>query len=156
MSSKILTGRCSCGSVTYSLSSKPMFVHCCHCFDCQRLSGAAYLLNGLIETDRVLVEGALTSIRLATPSGNGKIVNRCAECGDAVYSHYLIRGTGVAFVRIGTLDEPSLCPPQVQIFTASKQSWVPLSSDIPAFEKFYDFNDLWPAESLQRLQAVLG
>ena len=152
----MLTGRCSCGSVAYTLSSQPMFVHCCHCFDCQRLSGAAYLLNGLIETERVSLEGALEKIRLATPSGNGKIVNRCTECGDAIYSHYLIRGTGVAFVRIGTLDEPSLCPPQVQIFTESKQSWVPLSRDIPAFEKFYDFNDLWPAESLQRLQAVLA
>ena len=150
----MLSGKCSCNAVTYSLSSRPMFVHCCHCHDCQRLSGAAYLLNALIETDRVLVRGDLTAIQLATPSGSGKIVMRCAACGDAVYSHYLIRGNRIAFVRVGTLDHPDSCPPDVQIFTGSKQAWVPLSSDIPAFEAFYDVDEHWPDSSLVRREAV--
>ena len=152
----MLRGSCSCGEVTYHLSSGPMFVHCCHCHDCQTLSGSAYLLNALIETDRVNVEGALVDVHLSTPSGHGKIVRRCTACKDAIYSHYLIRGKSVAFLRVGTLDEPSLCPPDVQIFTESKQSWVPLSTDIPAFEAFYDFKDLWPEESWSRMQAAVS
>ena len=150
----MLRGQCSCGIVTYALSSEPMFVHCCHCRDCQRLSGSAYLLNALIETDRVSIEGNVTEIHLSTPSGSGKTVKRCSQCGDAVWSHYLIRGTKVSFVRVGTLNDPGRCPPNVQIFTESKQPWVPLSTDIPAFEAFYDFNEHWPDESLNRWRAV--
>ena len=152
----MMSGRCSCGAVTYHLSSEPMFVHCCHCHDCQRLSGSAYLLNALIETDRVEVVGELTEVHLQTPSGGGKVVKRCAACGDAIFSHYLIRGRSIAFVRVGTLDDPATCPPNVQIFTESRQPWVPLSSDIPEFEAFYDFNELWPEESLQRRRKVVN
>ena len=152
----MMSGRCSCGAVNYHLSSEPMFVHCCHCHDCQRLSGSAYLLNALIETDRVAVVGELTEVHLQTPSGGGKVVKRCAACGDAIFSHYLIRGSSIAFVRVGTLDDPAACPPNVQIFTESRQPWVPLSSDIPEFEAFYDFNELWPEESLQRRRKVVN
>ena len=152
----MMSGRCSCGAVTYHLSEEPMFVHCCHCCDCQRLSGSAYLLNALIETDRVAVEGELTEVHLQTPSGGGKVVKRCAACGDAIFSHYLIRGSSIAFVRVGTLNDPAACPPNVQIFTESKQPWVFLSSDIPAFEQFYDFNELWPEESLHRRRKLVS
>lgn len=51
-----LTGGCSCGEVRYRLRSAPMFVHCCHCRDCQRLTGSAFVVNALIGTDRMAVE----------------------------------------------------------------------------------------------------
>ena len=152
----MLEGKCSCGAVNYQLASKPMFVHCCHCLDCQRLSGSAYLLNALIETDHIEVEGELTDIHLPTPSGNGKVIKRCTACGDAIFSHYLIRGTRVAFLRVGTLLDPAQCPPDVQIFTESKQSWVPLSVDIPTFDEFYDVELIWPKEALDRRLAVIS
>ena len=47
---KELTGGCACGSIRYQLLDKPMFVHCCHCDDCQRLTGSAFVLNAIIET----------------------------------------------------------------------------------------------------------
>ena len=46
-------GGCACGHVRYRLASAPMIVHCCHCRDCQRQTGSAFVLNALIETDRV-------------------------------------------------------------------------------------------------------
>ena len=48
-----LSGGCACGAVRYALTSAPMFVHCCHCLDCQRQTGSAFVLNALIETDRI-------------------------------------------------------------------------------------------------------
>ena len=48
-----LQGGCNCGAVRYRLSSRPMFVHCCHCTWCQRAGGGAFVVNALIETDRV-------------------------------------------------------------------------------------------------------
>ena len=50
---KELTGGCACGSIRYQLLDKPMFVHCCHCDDCQRLTGSAFVLNAIIETQAI-------------------------------------------------------------------------------------------------------
>lgn len=152
----MLEGRCGCGAVTYQMSIPPIFVHCCHCSDCQRQTGAAYVLNAIIEPDRVKVEGPITEHELPTPSGKGQIINRCRDCGVAVFSSYMIRLGKLLYVRVGTLDKPDHCPPDVQIFTNSKQDWVPLSKDIPIFEEFYRFDEVWPQESLDRLRAALA
>ncbi len=152
----MLQGKCGCGAVTYEMASKPMFVHCCHCSDCQRQTGSAYVLNAIIESDRVSVDGPITEHTLETPSGKGQIITRCKACGTAIISSYMIRLGKLFYVRVGTLDDPSQCPPNVQIFTASKQPWVPLSDDIPKYENFYKFDELWPAESLARFKAVFG
>ena len=50
---QIFEGGCACGAVRYRMTSPPMFVHCCHCHDCQRQTGTAFVLNALIEADRV-------------------------------------------------------------------------------------------------------
>ena len=147
-------GGCSCGAVRYRLTSKPMMVHCCHCSDCQRLTGSTYAVNAIIETDRVEVTGDLSEHHVATPSGKGQTVSRCRACGVAVFSAYMIRLGKLLYVRVGTLDNPETCPPMVQIFTSSKQPWVPLSDAIPAFEEFYEFQDVWPADSLERRDAL--
>src|SRR5216117_2499908 len=47
---KKLKGRCACGKVRYRLLAEPMRVHCCHCTDCQRHTGSAFVLNAIIET----------------------------------------------------------------------------------------------------------
>lgn len=133
-----------------------MFVHCCHCSECQRQTGAAYVLNAIIEADRVEFEGPVSEYELPTPSGKGQIITRCQECGVAVFSSYMIRLGKLRYVRVGTLNDPDQCPPDVQIFTSSKQSWVPLNKDIPVFDDFYKFDDVWPRAALDRLDAALA
>ena len=151
-----LSGRCSCGAVKYRLNSPPMFVHCCHCRDCQRQTGSAFVLNALIEADRVeLLSGETQPFPQPTDSGRPHIIHRCPSCGTAMWSIYGGRDK-VRFVRIGTLDEPSALRPDVHIFTRSKQPWVILPEGVPAFEVYYDTKTLWPAESLARRKAVLG
>jgi hypothetical protein len=61
----------------------------------------------------------------------------------------------VRFVRGGTLDHPSGVTPDVHIFTRSKLDWITLPDSTPVFEVYYDRKALWPAASLQRLEAVL-
>ena len=63
-------------------------------------------------------------------------------------------GPGVRFVRAGTLDDPSAVAPDVHIFARSKLPWVTLPDDTPTFDVFYDRRKLWPAASLERLDAV--
>jgi hypothetical protein len=151
-----LEGGCACGSVRYRLASAPMFVHCCHCRDCQRQTGSAFVLNALIEADRVrLVSGDVYGAEVPTDSGRPHVIYRCRSCKIAVWSNY----GGVdklRFVRIGTLDEPAVLTPDVHIYVRSKLPWVKLPEGVPAFEAYYDSKKLWPEASLERRRAIFG
>jgi len=151
-----LEGGCSCGAVRYRLRTGPMFVHCCHCLDCQRQTGSAFVLNALIETDRIeMLSGESIPIAMPTDSGRPHDIYRCPKCLTAVWSDYGHRPV-LRFVRVGTLDDPNALPPDVHIFTRSKQPWVGLPENVSAVEVYYDMEKLWPAESLARRKAILG
>ena len=151
-----LEGGCSCGAVRYRLTSAPMFVHCCHCLDCQRQTGSAFVINALIETDRIeLLSGEPEPISMPTDSGRPHDIYRCPKCLTAVWSDYG-RRPALRFLCVGTLDEPSALSPDVHIFTRTKLPWLRLPDDIPAVEVYYDMQKLWPAESLARREAILG
>lgn len=152
----MLDGRCACGAVSYSMKTKPIVVHCCHCSECQRQTGSAFVLNAIIEAERVTVEGPVIETTLETPSGNGQTITRCKECGVAVFSNYLSRKGKLRYIRVGTLDQPDKCPPDVHIFTSSKLPWVTLNSDAPVFEDFYKFENVLPEASLARWKALFG
>jgi hypothetical protein len=155
--SESFDGRCACGGVRYRMTSRPLFVHCCHCRWCQRESGAAFALNALIESDRVAtLSGTPETVNTPSESGKGQRIVRCPECRVALWSHYGGAGDAIKFVRVGTLEEPDLFPPDIHIFTASKQPWVVLPQGTPAVPEYYRSSELWPAESLERRRAVLG
>ena len=150
----VLSGGCACGRVRYRLVSPPMFVHCCHCLRCQRETGSAFVLNALIETDRIEHRsGELVAIQMPTDSGGVHDVYRCPTCQTALWSDYGGR-PHVRFVRVGTLDEPAALPPDVHIFARSKLPWVGLPADAQVFEVYYDMAKLWPPESLARREAA--
>ena len=150
-------GGCTCRQVRYRVVSKPLFVHCCHCRWCQRETGASFALNAMIESDRVqLLQGEVELIDTPSNSGKGQLVARCPQCRVAVWSHYSGAGKAVSFVRVGTLDEPASMPPDVHIFTASKQPWVVLDTGTPAVAEYYKASELWPAESLARRAALMA
>jgi hypothetical protein len=149
-------GGCTCRAVRYRMTSTPLFVHCCHCRWCQRESGAAFALNAMIEADRVTHLAAEPELVLTpSESGLGQRIARCPTCRVAVWSNYAGAGPLIRFVRVGTLDNPDRLPPDVHIFTDSKQPWVSISSGAPAFAEFYDREQLWPPESLMRRTALL-
>ena len=151
-----MEGRCTCGSVRYKLQTAPLIVHCCHCRWCQRESGASFALNAMIESDRVTDLATPPEIVLTpSQSGRGQQVARCPTCRVAVWSHYAGAGPITKFVRVGTLDQPDLLPPDVHIFTASRQPWVVLAPGAPAFEEYYGREQVWSAQSLQRWRALL-
>jgi hypothetical protein len=152
-----LYGGCDCRSVRYSLNSRPLFVHCCHCRWCQRETGASFALNAMIEADRVTLQaGEPEVVDTPSASGKGQKIARCPKCRIAVWSNYPGAGPYVHFVRVGTLDEPDRLPPDIHIFTMSKQPWVVLPPDIPAVVEYYDRNKYWPPESLARREALLA
>ena len=149
------SGACACEAVRFSLQAAPMFTHCCHCRDCQRQTGSAFVLNALIETDRIRLErGSPVAVPLPTSSGRPHDVHRCGTCGTALWSDYG-RRAGLRFVRVGVLDEPERVAPDVHIYTRSKLPWVSLPPGQPAFAAYYDAKRLWSAPALERRHAAL-
>jgi hypothetical protein len=151
--SALREGGCACGAVRYRLTSDPLFTHCCHCLNCQRQTGSAFVINLLIESDRVeLFAGDPQPVEVPRDDGSTQRIFRCTTCRVAVFSEY--GHPGVRFVRGGTLDQPSSIAPDVHIFTRSKLPWIMLPDAAPAFDVYYDSKLLWPAASLERLKAV--
>jgi hypothetical protein len=151
----VRTGACACGAVRYRLASDPLFTHGCHCFSCQRQTGSAFVINLLIEADRVeLLEGSPQPVDVPRDDGSTQRIFRCPTCQVAVFSLY--GRPEVRFVRGGTLDEPSSIEPDVHIYTRSKLPWITLPESVPAFEVYYDRKTLWPAASLERLEAIMA
>jgi hypothetical protein len=148
-------GGCSCRHVRYRMTGKPLFVHCCHCRWCQRETGGAFVLNAMIEAGRVeLLEGEVKIIDTPSHSGRGQRVARCPKCFVALWSHYGGAGEAISFVRVGTLDNPDSQPPDVHIFTSTKQPWVQLPPGVPVFAQFYKPAEQWPKDSLNRYAAL--
>jgi hypothetical protein len=149
-------GRCTCGEVRYRLRSEPMFVHCCHCTDCQRHTGSAFAINALIETARIeLLAGTPQPVSMPTESGRPHDIYRCPTCRVAVWSDYG-RRPALRFVRVATLEKPNAIPPDVHIYFRSKMPWVHLPEGARTFQEFYDIPTEWPAASLARRKAILG
>jgi hypothetical protein len=146
-----LEGGCACGAVRYRLTNSPMIVHACHCRDCQRLTGSAFVVNIWIESAFVeIASGDPKSFGLAGGSGLPHDLYFCGSCGTTLWSRYHAAPGDTRLVRAGTLDDPAAVTPDVHIFTRSKLPWLPLPADVPAFETFYRIDQVWPAESLER------
>jgi len=137
--------------VRYRLSGMPLIVHACHCRWCQRETGAAFALNALYEAERVThLAGEPDLVVTPSLSGKSQRIARCPACRVAVWSNYPQAGPAVRFVRVGTLDEPDRLPPDIHIFTSSKQPWLTLPPGAKAVPEFYDLASTWSAESLER------
>jgi hypothetical protein len=148
-----MEGGCACGELRYRLRWPPLFVHCCHCLNCQRQTGSAFVINVLTESDRVeLLAGAPKRVPVPRSGSKRQQIYRCPECGTAVWSTYTRKS--VLFVRAGTLDDPSAVEPDVHIFTRSKVPWLTLPESTPVFTTYYDTQKLWSAASLERIEAL--
>lgn len=149
-------GRCTCGAIRYHLKHRPLFVHACHCSWCQRETGSAFALNAMIETELIEVSGETELVATPSESGKGQEIARCPTCRVALFSHYAGSGRAVAFVRVGTLEDPSALPPDIHIFTSTKQPWVELDDRVPVVPEYYDRRDYWPQWALDRRQALMA
>lgn len=150
-------GGCTCRELRYRLASGPLVVHACHCRWCQRETGTAFALNALIESDRLeVLSGEPETVATPSNSGRGQNVVRCPACKVALWSHYAGAGERFSFVRVGTLDDPDAMPPDIHIFTASKQPWLVLPPGERAVPEYYRRDEVWTPESIARRAAYLA
>ena len=148
-------GTCSCRGVRFRMSAAPLLVHCCHCTWCQRETGSAFVLNAMVEAEHVeILSGSPLVVDTPSLSGRGQKISRCPTCHVALWSNYPGGGPAIRFVRVGTLEEPGRFPPDVHIYTSTKQPWVVLPAGAREFSGFYDPKQEWPAASLARYKAA--
>jgi hypothetical protein len=113
-----LEGGCACGAVRYRLTAPPLIVHACHCRDCQKLTGSAFVLNMWIEKSCVEADhNLLKSFMLKAGSGKPHEVFFCGNCMTRLSSKYHAAPGDTLLVRAGTLDHPERVTPDVHIFT---------------------------------------
>jgi len=142
-------GGCACGAVRYQLLDDPLELHVCHCTDCQRVSGSAFVMS--LVTRRAAVElmrGEPVRSEFETPEGIRRVDLRCTGCASRVWSE----PQGLAdllTVRPGTLDDHGWLQPIAHIWTKSAQSWV----EIPAGVLRYEGN---PTDPLELVRAWRG
>lgn len=152
-----LEGGCSCGAVRYRMTGAPMIVHCCHCSWCQRETGSAFVINAVIETERVdNLKAEPELVQTPSASGKGQIIARCPDCKVAVWSNYAGMGDKTRFIRAGTLDDANAITPDVHIYTSSKLDWVALPADKPAFAEYYPPKEVWSEDAQTRWRALQG
>ncbi len=152
---QVMDGRCSCGAVRFKISASPIVTHACHCTSCQTASGSAFAMNAIVETSEIeVLAGRLSERCLPTHSGKGQFAQQCDECGVTLWSFFAGMGSGLAFVRVGTLLPGHGVTPDVHIYTASKQPWVPIPEGARQFDGFYNPPELWGPDGLARYQAA--
>jgi hypothetical protein len=152
-----LEGGCACRTIRYKLNASPLIVHACHCRDCQRLTGSAFVVNIWIEKKFVDADHtAPKSVRLAAGSGKPNDVFFCGKCGTTLWSRYDIVPGECLFVRAGTLDDPAAVTPDVHIYTRSKLPWLQLPEGVRTFPSSYKIDQVWPAKSRERLNRSIA
>lgn len=146
----VIEGKCSCGKLRYRINSSPLIVHACHCYQCQRVTGSAFVMNAVIEKTQVdILSGNIEHYHFADTDHTAYY---CPECVTYVWSEYKSGTFDTCwFVRVGTLENPSRFPPDVHIFTESKQPWVFISPETPSYRSFYKVKEAWPESSLRRM-----
>ncbi len=100
-----------------------------------------------------MLEGEPEIVATPTLSGTRQKIARCPSCRVAIWSNYG-GNDAMRFVRVGSLDEPDRLPPDIHIFTQSKQPWVVLPHGAVAVDAYYDGKLHWPPASLERRAAL--
>ena len=145
-------GGCECGAVRYCLSEDPIFVNCCHCRQCQKITGSAFAINGMVEGDRLHIDQGTE--QFIEQDGEA----RCRGCKTLLWSVHQMFGDNIKFVRLGTLDESERIEPDAHFFVRSKHSWVTIPDHVRRFETLPAESDrpLMSAAAMIRLGAAQG
>lgn len=124
-----LTGGCFCGALRYEVTQAPLMVYCCHCTNCQKISGSAFAISATIfEASFAYVAGAPRKVEWTSDAGNQRYGDYCGDCGVRMF-HGQIPSIGVLSLRAGTLDEPAMAKPAGHIWTKSAQPWMRFNPD---------------------------
>jgi hypothetical protein len=126
-----IKGSCRCGSVSYVTTADPVFVGVCHCTKCQKSTGSAYGTVIAFPTPSLTVTGTTKQFDDVGDSGQPTHRTFCPNCGSTI-TQFADVMQGLTMVAYGTLDDPSIAKPTMQIYCDSALPW----SKIPEVQGF--------------------
>ena len=129
-----MTGGCLCGQVRYTITAEPIGSGLCHCRDCQRYTGSAFGAVMSFPTASVSIQGELKTFDKRGGSGRAVHQKFCPNCGSGVIGE-ADRRPGQTLIMVGTLDDPTVFVPTIEIFCDDAQPWVHAGSERPRFPK---------------------
>ena len=128
-----ITGACLCGDVRFEAELEEIRGMNCFCKDCQRATGSTCATFVVVPDAGMKVEGSPQSYTTTADSGGTVTRFFCGHCGSQLWSQVAAM-PGATFVKVGVMDDCSACEPQVNIWTASKASWLALDPKKPSFD----------------------
>lgn len=105
-----VTGGCQCGAVRYSSSQLMDNSHICHCRMCQKAVGNFFAALVGAPNDKLVWTRGEPSVWASSDLAERGF---CARCGTPLF-YRSIGGTRTG-LTIGSLDDPALAPPHVQV-----------------------------------------
>jgi hypothetical protein len=129
-----LTGGCACGAVRYECTAESVMAFNCHCRDCQRATGGAYVPAVVIPRNALKVTGEVRYFGVRGESG--QILNRgfCPNCGSRLFGKPDFKPDLMVIVA-GSLDDPSRHKPTMDIYAESAQPWDYMNPQLPKVPK---------------------
>jgi hypothetical protein len=130
-----ITGGCLCGAVRYEVSAEPMLMAKCHCRDCQRITGGAYVPALIFPYPAFrLTAGELQRHVTQSETGGENVRGFCAKCGSRL-TGVENPERGIIGVVAASLDDPSIFQPRFDIYVEDAQAWDIMDPAIPKFPK---------------------
>jgi hypothetical protein len=126
--------QCLCGALKLTTREPSKLVVACHCFACQRRTGAPFSVGAFYAIDSVEISGAATEFVRVGDSGRRVRIYFCPTCGSTIYwkPDALPSMIGVA---VGALAAPDFSAPTLSIFERSKHHWVHLDGEVEHFHE---------------------
>ena len=130
MSTTTRRAACNCGQLNLTISGEPARVSMCHCFECQRRTGAVISNQARFRREQITFAGRSTAWTRTAESGNALTFHFCPVCGSTVY--WESQGfPGLIAVAIGTFADPTFPAPAVSVWEECRHPWVSLPPDTP-------------------------
>ena len=133
-----ITGGCACGAIRYQATTKPIMMFKCHCRDCQRASGGAFVCAILFPADSFEFTQGTPKYHFTLNAAGGQHKRGfCPECGSRLTGGENPQGTtGFVGINVASLDDPSWFQPQMDIWTSDAQPWDQMDPSLPKFEQY--------------------
>ena len=130
MSANVVTGGCLCGAVRYETSGLPYHITHCHCLDCRRSSGAAFVTWASFRR---------SSFRFTTGQPKevtwaGRLRSFCKDCGTPL-TFMAAPDANEVDVTACTLNQPEAITPGDHTWVEDRLPWIRLADGLPTYQR---------------------
>ncbi|WP_348550676.1 GFA family protein [Acidithiobacillus sp.] len=124
------SGGCLCGGISYSVDIEPVFTGNCHCKDCQRSSGSAFIPAMIFPEKDVVISGEARWFESQADSGNINKRGFCQNCGSQLFARFshMPEKPGI---KAGTLNDSLDYVPRLDFYVGSAAPWDFMNPELP-------------------------